>query len=106
MKGDSIDESLKKKYCHRNNLDSTRIKCPTCGCNSIFNIHGPTSSLYQNSNYAYKCYGNYYFSQEIIKVQKCPTCDRLRLFTFEGPLSHSDFLKMKKKVDKIISEYK
>ena len=103
MERDFLNDS--EKYRCSNYLDSTRFKCPTCGCDSIFSIDGPTSS-YQNHNYAYKCYGNYSFSQEIIKVQKCPTCDRLRLFTPEGPLSHSKFLKMKKKVERIISEYK
>ena len=86
--------------------NSTKIKCPTCGCNSVFNINGSLSDFLQKSNYEFRCYGNYSFSQEIIKVQKCPTCGRLRLFTPDGPLSHSKFLTIKKKVEKIISEYK
>lgn len=101
----SSNGSVKKNHS-KNNSDSTKIKCPTCGCSSIFNVDGPTSNFLYNSNYEFKCYGNYSFSQEIIKVQKCPTCDKLRLFTPDGPLSHSKFLEIKKKVEKIISEYK
>lgn len=90
----------------RNQSDAKKITCPTCGCNSIFNIDGGTSSFLHNSNYEFKCYGNYSFGQETIKVQKCPTCDRWRLFTPDGPLSHLKFIEIKKKVEKIISEYK
>ncbi len=104
MKIESSNRSAKRNS--RNYLEPPKIKCPTCGCGSIFNIDGATSSFLHNSNYEFKCYGNYSFSQEIIKVQKCPTCDKLRLFTPDGPLSHSKFIEIKKKVERIISEYK